>query len=124
MEDFISDMDLNDVQISKRKFTWSNRHPGAGYISVRLDILVIASFILEDDLIHSSLILPWDFLDHRTISLSLYPPKNLGPIPFRFNPLWFQHQDFMDLISLDPWPPHSNPGETSKDNQTKYQGLD
>ena len=35
-------------------------------------------------------------LDHRPINLEFKQKANLGPIPFRFSPLWTQHQDFLE----------------------------
>eukprot|EP00253_Pinus_taeda_P004161 PITA_04161 len=40
--------------------------------------------------------------DHKPISFELLPPKDLGPIPFRFSSLWIKEVDFMDKVR-DCW---------------------
>jgi hypothetical protein len=87
-------MDLIDIKPSKGKFTWSNKRSGLGHIADRLDIFVKCFPVgrLPHPLFS---ILPWAGSDHRPISLLLSDPKNFGPIPFRFNPLW--------LLNPPPW---------------------
>jgi hypothetical protein len=40
-------------------------------------------------------ILPCSVSDHKPIKLELLAHKDLGPIPFRFSPLWVKEADFM-----------------------------
>jgi hypothetical protein len=99
MEDLISELDLFDVQPSKGKFTWSNKILGVGHIASRLDHFLIHSSILLLPLNILSQIVPWGISDHRPIALSFDKVENLGPIPFKFNPIWMDSPDFLPLIS-------------------------
>jgi len=60
--------------------------------------LVHSSF-LTHGLLASSEILPASTSDHKPISLSLSPKENLGPIPFRFSPLWTSQKGFLELVA-------------------------
>jgi exonuclease III len=99
MEDLISELDLFDVHPSKGKFTWSNKRLGVGHIAARLDRFLIHSSILLRPLNISSQIVPWGISDHRPIALSFDKVENMGPIPFKFNPIWLDSPDFLPLIS-------------------------
>ena len=50
----------------------------------------------------TSKILPHYTSDHKPISLSLLSGEKIGPIPFRFSPLWVTQEGFLDLVS-DSW---------------------
>jgi hypothetical protein len=99
MEDLISDLDLFDVQPSKGKYTWSNKRSRVGHIAARLDRFLIHSPLLFRPLSISSQIVSWGISDHRPIALSLVKEENLGPIPFKFNPIWMDSPDSPPLIS-------------------------
>ena len=47
----------------------------------------------------SSKILPKLASDHHPISLQFEIEDELNPIPFRFCPLWIEHEGFMDTVS-------------------------
>ena len=47
----------------------------------------------------SSKIFPIYTSDHKPILLELSMGKNIGPIPFRFSPIWIQQEGFMDVVS-------------------------
>jgi hypothetical protein len=36
--------------------------------------------------------------DHKPIKLTLSAQRNLGPIPFRFSPLWINQKDFLNKV--------------------------
>jgi hypothetical protein len=99
MEDLISNLDLFDVHPSKGKFTWSNRRARLGHIEARIDRFIIHYSILSLPYEIFSFIIPWDSSDHRPIYLVISKEENMGPIPFRFNPLWMEHPDFFPLVS-------------------------
>ena len=48
----------------------------------------------------TSKILPKFNSDHHSISLSLEKEEDLGPIPFRFIPLWIEHERFLEIMHL------------------------
>ena len=52
----------------------------------------------------SSKILPFGGSDHKPILLEMVNDKNLGPIPFRFNPMWANHPEFLRIV-VDSWFP-------------------
>jgi hypothetical protein len=99
MEDLISLLDLIDIQPSKGKYTWNNKRVGLGHIVARLDQFLVHNSFLSHPGMISSLILPWACSDHRPISLCIEKEENLGPIPFRFNPLWMEDPRFFPLVS-------------------------
>lgn len=51
-----------------------------------------------ENLLISTKILPNLSSDHKPIQLLLAPEEDLGPIPFKFNPLWIEKAGFMDTI--------------------------
>ena len=99
MEDLISDLDLIDLPLKNGKYTWSNRRLGASCIAAKLDrFLVSASFLLRDITL-TSFTLPSSVSEHKLISLVLSTPKNLGPIPFKFNSSWIQEEKSMGIVN-------------------------
>jgi hypothetical protein len=102
LEDLISTYQLLDIKPSNGRYTWSNRRLGPGHITARLDHFLLSSSFLEEAYLPSSRILPWTGSDHRPITLTLSPPRNPGPIPYRFNPLWIPEPGFLDIVS-DAW---------------------
>ena len=71
---------------------------GAGYIAARLDrFLVSASFMLRD-LTLTSFTMPSAVSNHKSLSLVLSTPENLGPIPLKFNFSWIQEEKSMGLV--------------------------
>ena len=61
--------------------------------------LVRGSLLLEKRLI-SSKILPKLTSDHKPILLLLEEEENLGPLPFRFSPLWTKKDGFMEIVQM------------------------
>ena len=99
VEDIIMDWDLEDIKPSKGKFTWTNKRVGLGNIAARLDRFLVQSSFLTLGLFATSEILQACTSDHKPISLSLSPGENLGPIPFRFSPIWVSMDGFYELVS-------------------------
>ena len=87
-----------DVKPSLGKYTWNNKRIGPGRIAARLDTFLLLGLNL------SSKILPFGGSDHKPILLEMVSDMNLGPIPFRFNPLWASHPDFLQIVA-DTWSP-------------------
>ena len=88
VEDIILDWELEDIKPSHGKFTWTNKRRGPGHITTHLDRFLVQSSFLTFDLMESSKIFPIYTSDHKPILLKLSMGKNLGPIPFRFSPIW------------------------------------
>jgi hypothetical protein len=99
VEDLMIDWDLEDVKPDRGKYTWSNKRVGPGHIAARLDRFLVQSSFLTFGLMARSKILPNYTSDHKPILLSLDPGENLGPIPFRFSPLWTNQEGFQEVVS-------------------------
>jgi hypothetical protein len=99
MEDLILELDLFDVQPNKGKYTWRKKLSGVGHIATRLDHFLIQISLLLIPSNISTQIIPQGILYHFPIALSFDKVENLGPIPFKFNPLWMDSSDFLPLIS-------------------------
>ena len=102
VEDIILGWDLIDIKPVKGKFTWTNKRIGPGHLATRPDRFLVHSFFLSLGLLASSKILPHCTSDHKPILLELALDQDLGPIPFRFSPLWIHHEDFLHVVS-DSW---------------------
>ena len=46
----------------------------------------------------STKIIPKLASDHHPITLQFEIEDELGPIPFRFSPLWIEHEGFMNTV--------------------------
>jgi len=99
VEDIILGWDLLDIKPSNGKFTWSNKRLGPSYITASLDRFMVHSTFLTLGFLASSKILPNCTSDHKPILLELSPEVNLGPIPFRFSPLWIHQEGFQQTVS-------------------------
>ena len=94
VDETIMEWDLMDVKPTSGKYTWNNRRIGPGHIAARLNRFLIQDTFLLMGLNLSSKILPFGGLDHKPILLEMVKEMNLGPIPFRFNPMWAKKTDF------------------------------
>ena len=90
VEDLMLSWELEDIKPTSGKFTWSNKRVGPSHIAACLDRFLVQSSFLTFGIMASSKILPNYTSDHKPILLELPLDKNLGPIPFRFSPLWIQ----------------------------------
>jgi hypothetical protein len=98
VEELVHQWDLLDFKPSKGLYTWTNNRFGADHISARLDRFLIQSTFLQERRIISSKILPKLTFDHKPILLNLEEEENMGPIPFRFNPLWIEKKGFLETV--------------------------
>ena len=62
---------------------------------------------MDGKFIISSFILPKFSSDHNPISLKFEVEEDLGPIPFRFSPLWITRDGFMELV-VESWAQYVN----------------
>ena len=100
VDNFILSWELIDFKPKRGRFTWSNNRLGAANISARLDHFLVQSSLLADKTIISSSILPKITSDHKLILLQIENEEDLGPIPFRFSPLWKDRDGFMSNVIL------------------------
>jgi exonuclease III len=98
LEDIIQQWDLMDFKPSKGLYTWTNNRIGEEHISARLDRFMVQSTLLLERKLISTAILPKLTSDHKPILLQLEEEENLGPIPFRFSPLWKTKSGFIEMI--------------------------
>ena len=94
VDSLIQSCDLLDIKPKKRRFTLMNNRVGIA----RLDHFISQSMLL-DDFVLTSTIFPKVTSDHHPIGLCLEKEENLGPIPFRFSPIWIEREGFGELIS-------------------------
>jgi hypothetical protein len=92
-------LELEDINPSRGKYTWSNKRNDLGHIAARLDRFMFQSSFLLLGLNAKSKILPFSASDHKTISLEIIKEPPLGPIPFRFSPSWIHHEEFFELVT-------------------------
>lgn len=102
VEDLMQDQDLLDIPPENGKYTWSNKRIGPGHIAAILDRCLVQSSFLLLGLESRLHILPCRTSDHKPILLEMSSHKDLGPIPFRFNPLWVKEPKFLKLVQ-DCW---------------------
>ena len=100
VDNFILKWEMIDFKPKKGKFTWSNNRLGSTNISARLDHFLVQSSLLADKTVISSSNLPKITSDHKPILLQIENEEDLGPIPFRFSPLWKDRDGFMRTVIL------------------------
>jgi len=99
VEYLMSTWELEDIKPTKRKYTWSKKRVGSGHIAARLDRFLVQISFLIMGLNLSSTILSHSVSNHKTITLNMTTNKNLGPIPFCFNPKWTQEGSYPSLVA-------------------------
>lgn len=97
-EDLMQDWDLLDIKPSSGEYSWTNKRIGPSHIAARLDRFFIQSSYLLLRLEPRMHILACSTSDHKPIKLDLLAHLDLGPIPFRFNPLWVKEPNFMQIV--------------------------
>eukprot|EP00253_Pinus_taeda_P018105 PITA_18105 len=97
VEDIMLGWDLEDIKPSSGKFTWSNKRIALNHIAARLDRFLVHTSFLTCVLMATSKILPNLTSDHKPILLKL--SLDIGPIPFRFSPLWIHQEGFQEVVS-------------------------
>eukprot|EP00253_Pinus_taeda_P008465 PITA_08465 len=90
--------DLVDFKPVKGKFTWTNNRTGENHISARLDRFLINNSLMMDSRIVFTKILPKLTSDHKPILICLKKEEDLGPLPFRFSPLWVGMDGFLETV--------------------------
>jgi hypothetical protein len=91
---FVNSMDLEDIPVLGRKFTWF--HPNGSSMS-RIDRALLSVGWCDVWGTPSLWVHARDVSDHCLIVLS-YSNVDWGPRPFRFNNHWLLHHDFASLV--------------------------
>eukprot|EP00253_Pinus_taeda_P020488 PITA_20488 len=98
VEELTQNWDLLDFNPICGWYTWSNNQAGSEHIAARLDKFLFQSPLMMNKKIIITKILPKLTSDHKPIQLLLEDEEDLGPIPFRFSPLWFEKEGFMETV--------------------------
>ena len=72
---------------------------------------------------NSSSILPKLTSDHKPILLQFEEEEYLGPIPFRFSPLWIDREGFMNIVSQSWSQPITGPPNFVWEQKSKFTKL-
>ena len=123
VEELIQNWDLNDLKPKLGRYTWSNHRAGAANISARLDRFLINSSLIDVQSLVSTKILPKLSSDHHPISLLFKREDDLGPIPFRFSPLWIDRVGLIDVVS-QVWISQFCLGAKTKEYQNCVETMD
>ena len=99
VENLIHERKLIDLKPKQGRYTWSNKRVGSSCISTRLDRFLVHSPLFDVNLIISTKNLPKLSSDHHPISLQIEKEVDLGPIPFRFSPLYIERAGFLDVVT-------------------------
>jgi exonuclease III len=113
VEEIMQVWDLLDFNPIQGIYTWTNNRVGPEHISARLDRFLVQSSIMMNKKIITTKILPKLTSDHKPIQLLVEEEEDLGPIPFRFSPLWIERVDFFETVK-SAW------AKPSRDLQAMY----
>jgi hypothetical protein len=92
--DFVENLELVDIPIIGRRFTWF--HPSGNAMS-RIDRVLLSEEWIDVWGQNSLWVLPRDVSDHCPLLLKRNG-FDWGPKPFRFNNAWLDHKDFAKLV--------------------------
>jgi hypothetical protein len=98
VEEIMQVWDLLDFNPIQGIYTWTNNRVGPDHISARLDRFLVQSSIMMNKKIITTKILPKLASNHKPIQLLVEEEEDLGPIPFRFSPLWIERVDFFETV--------------------------
>eukprot|EP00253_Pinus_taeda_P036265 PITA_36265 len=90
--------DLLDFNHVRGIYTWSNNRVGSDHIYTRLDRFLVQSSIMMNKKIIITKNFPKLTSDHKPIQLLLEDEEDMGPIPFRFSPLWIEREGFLETV--------------------------
>ena len=89
--------DLLDFSPIRGIYTWSNNRVGLDHIFARLDRFLVQSSIMMNKKITTKILRKLSS-DHKPIQLHLEDEDDLGPLPFRFSPLWIERDGFLETV--------------------------
>ena len=67
-------------------------------IFAKLDRFLVHGPLLDSKWMISTKIIPKLVLDHHPITLQFEIEDELGPIPFRFSPLWIEREGYINTV--------------------------
>ena len=96
--------------------TWKNNRGGDQAISKRLDIFLISEGMFQDQLVLKSTVEIAGLSYRRMTALSITILEEKPPSPFKFNPVWLEHEDYREMVK-ENW----NPLENQSSESCTYQ---
>jgi hypothetical protein len=93
---FIEDLELVDLPLLGRRFTW---HQVNGSAMSRIDRVLISDEWASTWGGGALWVLPRDVSDHSPLVLKYYN-GNLGPKPFRFNNFWLENKQLLYVVEF------------------------
>ncbi|XP_058774256.1 uncharacterized protein LOC131648522 [Vicia villosa] len=96
-KEFIEEMELVDPPTIGGKFTWRNI---CGSAMSRLDRFLLLDKFIDDWKVEGQTIGERDVSDHAPIWMK-DNKRNWGPKSFRFNNLWFNHDNFIHFVEVE-----------------------
>eukprot|EP00253_Pinus_taeda_P001989 PITA_01989 len=121
LEGIMSENELVDIIPKNRKYTWNNRRLGPGNIMERLDRVLVNISLLSSFAASHTKILSATTSDHFPILLTMESHPHLGPIPFRYNPLWRNNAEAEAIIETTR--KHHVEGSPSHIWETKIRNI-
>lgn len=124
LEAIIQDHDLMDMAPKNRRYTWSNRRLGLGNIMECLDRFLINISFLSSFYVRYATVLSSSASDHYPITLTLEFQCPLGPIPFKYSPLWNEIPTVREIVQR-MWIQHveGSPGFIWETKQRKVKQV-
>eukprot|EP00253_Pinus_taeda_P035660 PITA_35660 len=121
LEGIMSEHELVDIIPKNKKYTWNNRRIGPGNIMEPLDRVLVNISLLSSFAAGHTKILSATASDHFPTLLTMDSHSQLGPIPFRYNPLWRNNASTEAIIEAT-WKQHVE-GSPSHIWETKIRSL-
>eukprot|EP00253_Pinus_taeda_P024611 PITA_24611 len=121
LEGIMLQHEMVDIIPKNQKYTWNNRRLGLGNIMERLDRILVNITLLSSFVACHTKILSSTASDHFPILLTMESHLHLGPIPFRYNPLWRNNSSAKAIIEAT-WKQHIE-GSPSHIWETKIRSL-
>jgi len=107
LEVIIQTHNLIDIPPSNGKYTWSNKRIGSQNIKERLDRFLLQEGIAASFSCIKSKIIQASASDHKPVVINMERGRNMGPLPFKYNKIWDQIEDFHSLVqshwALEVW---------------------
>eukprot|EP00253_Pinus_taeda_P010539 PITA_10539 len=121
LEGIMLEHEMVDIIPKNRKYTWNNRRLGPGNIMERLDRILVNITLLSSFAACHTKILSSIASDHFPILLTMESHLHLGPILFRYNPLWRNNSSAEAIIEAT-WKQHVE-GSPSHIWETKIRSV-
>ena len=96
---FIDKMELVDIEMTNRIFTWNNKRGGKSQVACKLDRFIILEDLMLNEKEMVARVLTFGGSDHWPVQLEVQGIDNPGNRPFRFENIWLSHLDFISNVA-------------------------